>query len=51
MHFIFFVGGGGGVTPTINYLSTQGEYQTPTMRWVLHATKLSLVLVVYNSLP
>ena len=29
MHFIFFVGGGGGVTPTINYLSTQGEYQTP----------------------
>ena len=29
--FHFFCWGEGGVTPTSNYLSTQGEYQTPTM--------------------
>ena len=43
-HF-FFLGGGEGY-PNNRLTFYSGGYQTPTIRWVLHATKSSLVLAV-----
>ena len=44
-HFFFFWGGGEGY-PNNRLTFYSGGYQTPTIRWVLHATKSSLVLAV-----
>ena len=50
MHSIFFVGGGRGY-PNKQLPFYSGGVPNYQTEWVLHATKLSLVLVVYNSLP
>ena len=42
--FHFFWGGEGYPNDRLTFYS--GGYQTPTIRWVLHATKSSLVLAV-----
>ena len=46
MHFIFFVGEGGGGYPNKQLPFYSGGVPNSYNEWVLHATKLSLVLVV-----